>query len=56
MLEGEKNIGSVELSRILLEAANLTQVKEQLATWTVLQTEVQLALSLERTVHSHDKL
>jgi len=56
VLEGEKDVGSVKLGGILLEAANLTQVEEELATRTILQAKVQFAFSLEREVHLYDKL
>ena len=56
MLESEKDVGRVELGCILLEATDLTQVEEKLATWAVLQAEVKLVRSLEREVHLHDKL
>ena len=56
VLKGKKNVGSVELCGILLKAADLTQVEEKLATWAVLEAEVELVLRLERIVHLHDKL
>ena len=39
MLQGQKDIGGVELSCILLESANLTEIEEQLSSWAVLKTE-----------------
>lgn len=56
VLEGEKDVCSIELCCVLLEAPNLTEVEEEFATWAVLEAEVELALCLERVVHLHDKL
>ena len=40
VLKGEQDVGSVELCCVLLEAPNLTQVEEKLATWAVFETEI----------------
>lgn len=56
MLQSHQDVGSVELGCILLKAPNLTQVEEKLTTWAVLETEVQLAFSLERVVHFDNEL
>ena len=56
VLEGKQDVGGVEFGRVLLKPANLTQVKEEFATWAVLETEVQLALRLEGIVHLDDEL
>jgi len=56
VLQSHQDVGSIELGSILLESPNLTQVEEKLATWAVLETEVQLAFSLERIVHLDDEL
>ena len=56
VLQGQDNVCCVELGSILLKSADLAQVKEELATWTVLQTEVKLALGLEGIVHLDDEL
>ena len=51
VLECEQDICSVEFGGILLEAANLAEVKEQLATRAVLKAEVQFTLCLKGVVH-----
>ena len=55
MLEGEKNVGSVELGGILLESANLTQIEEEFSTWAVLEAEEELLIRLEGVVHLDDE-
>lgn len=56
MLQGEEDVGRVELRGVLLEAANLAQVEEELATGAVLEAEVQLGLRLKGVVHLDDEL
>ena len=56
MLQCQKYIGRIELCSILLESADLAQVKEKFTARAVFQAEVQLALSLESVVHFDDKL
>lgn len=56
MLQGQKNVCSIELSCVLLKATNLAQVEEELSTRAVLEAEVKLALSLECVVHLYDEL
>ena len=55
MLQGEENVGGVELGCVLLESADLTEVEEELASWAVLETEEKLLLGLESEVHLYDK-
>ena len=55
VLECQQDICSVEFGCILLEAANLAEVKEQLATRAVLKAEVQFALGLKGVVHFDNK-
>lgn len=56
MLQSHQDVGSIELGCVLLKASNLTQVEEKLTTWAVLETEVQLAFSLERIIHFDNEL
>ena len=56
MVEGQKDVRGVETSSILLEAADLTQVKEQLATGAVLKDEEEFAVALEGVIHLHYEL
>jgi len=44
MLESQKDVGSVELCRILLKSSDLTQVEEELSAWAVLEAEEKLGL------------
>ena len=51
VLQGEQDVGSIELGGVLLESANLTQIEEELTTRAVLETEEKLLLRLEGEVH-----
>ena len=56
VLEGEQDVGGVELRSILLEPSDLTQVEEKFASGAVFETEVQLAFRLEGVVHPDNEL
>ena len=56
VLQSHQDVGSIKLGCVLLKASNLTQVEEKLTTWAVLETEVQLAFSLERIIHFDNEL
>lgn len=55
MLQCEQDVGSIEPRGILLEAANLAEIKEQFPSRAVFEAEIQLLLRLESVVHLDDK-
>ena len=55
VLEGQEDVGRIELGSVLLEAADLTQVEEKFTAWAVFETEIELAFRLEGVVHLDDE-
>ena len=54
-LEGQNQIGSVELGWGFFEAADLGYIEEEFSSWAVVQHEKQLLGGVEGVVETHDE-